>query len=163
MLSQVLSYAAVASLIFFAIGLRNVENYKDPFVFVGLLMSCGILFGIIVFKIISYFYPLAKTYKNKKGIRIIFPLTFSFAFIFFGLGRVLNEYSDLNSSCQNYQIQEMLKSGRRSRTHYIIINTPQGNEKLDFGSSFYNQHKVGDSLGLCLVKGKLSFEYYRQK
>ncbi|WP_293895198.1 hypothetical protein [Sporocytophaga sp.] len=37
----------------------------------------------------------------------------------------------------------------------------RGLEELSYGKSFYDHHKEGERIDLCLIKGLLGYEYYK--
>jgi hypothetical protein len=163
LLSEVVSYFAIGSLFFLAIGLKDMDNYLDWLIFSAVLVVTGILFGTTLFFALCYFIPNIKTYKNSKGIGILFPLTFAFALVFLGLGSIVNESSNQKTECKEYIIQDMGESGSRQRAFYIFIDNGEKTERLSFGKAFNKTHKIGDNINLCLITGRLGFKYYKIK
>lgn len=162
LLSDLLSYFAIGCLLFFVLGFSNISNYEKPLLFAIVSMSCGILIGVAIFYIIIHFYPTIKTYKSKKGVSIIYPLTFSFAFISFWLVSYINNNSAEIVECKNFEIIEKIAAGTPSRAYFIRINNKSGLESLNFGKSFYSEHTVGDSINVCQVMGSLGFGFYKE-
>lgn len=162
-LSEITSYFAIGSLLFFAIGLKDIDNYFDWLTFSASLIVAGILFGIIVYFVLGYFMPNIKTYKNSKGVGILFPLIFAFALVSFGLGSIVNETSNQTIECKEYVIQDMGESGTRTRAYYIFVNNGEKIERLSFGKTFNKMHKIGDTVNLCITTGRLGFKYYKIK
>src|SRR5690606_1215691 len=105
--------------------------------------------------------PNFRTYKNEKGIGMLFPIIFTFSLIFFGLGRMINETSHTNMDCKEYVILRKSVSNLSPKTYYIFINNGKRIERLSFGKSFYKTHNVGDKINLCVVTGFLRFRYYK--
>jgi len=160
LLSEITSYLAIGSLVFLLIGLKGIDNYLNWLIFSATLVGTGILFGTSLYFVLSYIIPKIKTYKNSKGIGMLFPLTFAFALIFFGLGRIINEASNHSSECMDYIIQDMGEGGSRTRTYYIFINNGKKTERLTFGKAFNKAHKIGDNISLCTVTGRLGYKYF---
>ena len=161
LLSEIISYFAIGSLLFLAIGLKDIDNYLDWVIFSSTLIVTGILFGTTLYFALSYFIPNIKTYKNSKGIGILLPLTFGFAFVFFGLGSIVNESSNQKTECNEYIIQDMGEDGSRQKAYYIFINNGEKTERLSFGKAFNKIHKNGDNISLCIITGRLGFKYYK--
>ena len=160
LLSDVISYFAVGSLLFFVIGFSNISNYEEPFLFTVVLMSAGIMLGTLVYFIIVHFFPQVKTFKSNKGVGIIHPLAFLFSAIVLYLGSFINKISVKILKCNDFEITEMVAAGFPSRAYFIYIKNHNGREKLNFGKSFYIGHQVGDSIKICKVRGSLGFDYY---
>jgi len=163
LLSEIISYFAIGSLLFLAIGLKDIDNYFDWLTFSAALIVTGTLLGMTLYFALSYFIPNIKTYKNSKGVGILFPLMFAFALVSFGLGSIVNETSNQKTECKEYVIQDMGESGSRQRAYYIFINNGEKIERLSFGKAFNNMHKIGDNISLCIITGRLGFKYYKIK
>lgn len=160
-LNEFISYFAIGSLVFLGIGLKNIDNYLDWLTFPAALCFTGTIFGVIVYFIISYFIPNTRTYKNAKGIGILFPLTFGFALVFFGLGSIFNESLNQNSECKEYSIDNLGVSGSRPRVHYVFIRNGNKTERVSFGSDIYKTQTTGGNINLCIITGRLGFQYYK--
>jgi hypothetical protein len=163
LLSEIISYFAIGSLLFLAIGLKDIDNYLDWLTFSVTLIVTGILFGMTLHFALCFFIPNIKIYKNSKGIGILAPLVFAFALVFFGLGSIVNETSNQKTECKEYIIQDMGESGSRQRAYYIFINNGEKTERLSFGKAFNKMHKTGDNINLCIITGRLGFKYYKIK
>ena len=163
LLSECISYFAIGSLLFLAIGLKGIDNYIDWIKFPAVLIVAGSLLGVALYFVLSCFIPDISTYKNSKGVGILRPLIFAFALIAFGLGRILNETSNQKTECKEYTIQNMGESGSRQRTYYIFINNGKKTERLSFGKAFNKAHNVGENISLCIITGRLGFKYYKVK
>lgn len=160
---EVLSYLAVGTLLFLAIGLKDIDNYTDWLSFAFFLFIIGILIGMSVYFILRYFIPQISTYKNSKGVGFLLPLICGFTLITFGSGTLLNESKSQNTECKKYIIQEMRISGFKYQSYDIFIYNGFELERLSFGKAFYNEYKVGDEVDLCIITGRLGFKYYRIK
>ena len=160
-LSEIISYFAIGSLLFLAIGLKDIDNYLDWLTFSAAMVFTGLLFGITMYFVLSYFNINIKTYKNSKGVGILFPLTFAFTLLFFGLGSIVNESLIQKTECKEYTIQNMGESGSRQRAYYIFINNGEKTERLSFGKAFNNKHKIGENISLCIITGRIGFKYYK--
>ncbi|MBB6499921.1 hypothetical protein [Pedobacter cryoconitis] len=160
-LSQILSCFAIGSLFFLAIGMKGIDNYMDWFLFSVTMIITGFLFATILYIILSFFIPDVRSYKNAKGIGLLFPLALAFSFIFFGIGSIINESSNNNSECKEYIIHDLGRGGSRQKTDFVLINNGNKTERLSFGSDFNKVHHVGDTINLCLITGGLGFKYYK--
>ncbi|MEO4005584.1 hypothetical protein [Flavobacterium sp. CAU 1735] len=160
-LSFILSIVGIISLIFFAIGLKNIENYTNWLLFTIVSVIFGIFLALLIHHLLCFFEPKIRTYKNAKGIKMLHQLVFSFILLSFGLMRFVNEYKINKTDCKTYKIIDLGKSGSKNPTHYIFINGKNGEERLSFGKSYNQKHKVGDSINLCIHKGFLGFNYYK--
>ncbi len=162
-LLTVFSLYGFCSIIFFATGIMNIENYFNWIGFTVCSILFGVILGMIIYYCISLFEPDVRNYKNAKGFRLIHILIFSFVLTSFAICRYINEYKNNDSNCRKYVIKELGKSGTRHSAYYVFINTKNGIERLSFGKAFNENHKPGDSISLCLMKGRLGFEYYKIK
>ncbi len=151
------------SFTFFAIGLKDMDNYANWLAFSITLIIAGILLGIIIYFILRKFFPGISSYKNSNGISVLTLLVISFSFISFGAGVIINEYPSTDIECHKYTIQDMGESGGTHSSYHIFINTGTKTERLDFGKEFYDKHNRGDIVELCIITGKLGFNYYKIK
>jgi len=160
-LSIFFNYSAIVSLLFFAVGLKHIDNYINWGQYSLLTLFSGTLLAIILFQVICRFLPKARKFKNSKGIGLLFPMIFTFSFCLFGLGILINESSSKNIEDKNYRIQDMGESGSKQRDYYLFIGTDDGMKRLSFGKDFYGSHKIGDTINVCLITGMLNFKYYK--
>lgn len=160
-LSFILSIVGIISLFFFAIGLKNIENYTNWFLFTIVSVIFGIVSALLIHNLICCFEPKIRTYKNTKGIKFFHQFLFCFILISFGLIRFVNEYKINETDCKTYKIKDLGKSGSKNPTHYIFITGKNGDERVSFGKSYNEKHKIGDSINLCIYKGFLGLKYYK--
>ncbi|MEQ1732145.1 MAG: hypothetical protein ABL940_00640 [Bacteroidia bacterium] len=160
-LSKIISYFGIGSLLFLVIGLKDIDNYLDWLTFSTLLVFTGLLFGMAIYFVLNYFIPNVKTYKNSKGIGLFFSLPFVFMLIFFGLGSIVNESLIQKKECKEYIIQNIGESGSKQKNYYVFINNGKKTERLSFGKAFNNKYKIGDNISLCIITGRLGFKYYK--
>lgn len=162
-LSFLFSIFALVGMLFFAIGIKNIENYTNWLSFTLTSIACGAAIGFIVFRILCSIEPQAKTYKNKKGFGFLSQLIFAFMLVSFGSFRLINEYKTTETDCKGFPIKDMGKSGSRRPSYYIFIDKGNGEERLSFGEEFYLRHHIGDTIQLCVEKGCLGFTFYKKK
>jgi hypothetical protein len=160
-ISVVLSYFAIGSLLFLAIGLSLIDNYINWGQFAMAMLFSGLLFGAFLFYLFSSFIPAAKTYKNPKGVGLLAPLAFAFSLLFFGVGTLLNQSFHKEVECKTYTIQRMGESGSKTKAYYIFIDNGNRVERLSFGKAFNQRHSVGDKVNLCIITGGLGFKFYK--
>ena len=160
-LSFIFSIFGLVSVIFFAIGIKNIENYNNWFVFSIVSIICGILLALIIRFFLCLFEPKAKTYKNSKGFGFLNQLIFGFMLTSFGSLRLINEYQIRETECKIYKIFDLGKSGSKTPQYFIFINGENGEERLSFGKKFNENHQAGDSINLCIHKGFLGFTFYK--
>jgi hypothetical protein len=159
-LSKLLTYFAIGSLLYLAIGLKDIENYLKGWQFSVTMFLAGSIFGYTLYIILLFFIPFGKNYKPAKGIRLATPLVFAFAFIFFGAGSILNESTGSSKECKQYIIQS---KGEGQRSYFILIRNGDKIERLNFGRAFNKKHQAGDTIKLCIITGRLGFKYYKIK
>lgn len=162
-LSFLFSILGVVSLVFFVIGIKNIENYTNWLSFILASIACGVAIGFVIFRILCAIEPKAKTYKNAKGFGFLSQLIFALMLISFGSLRLINECKITDTDCKGFTIKEMGKSGSSRPSYYIFIDKGNGNERLSFGQAFYFKHHVGDTITLCVQKGCLGFTFYKTK
>ena len=159
--SFILSIFGIISLFFFAIGLKNIKNYTNWLLFTITCLIFGIVLALLIYNLMCFFEPKIRTYKNAKGIKMLHQLVFVFILISFGLIRLVNEYKINETNCKTYKIIDLGKSGSKNPAHYIFINGKNGEERVSFGESYNEKHKVGDSINLCIHKGFLGLKYFK--
>ncbi|MFN0292514.1 hypothetical protein [Pedobacter helvus] len=161
-ISQVLTYFAIGSLFFLAIGLKDIDNYFNWLLFSITMIASGMLIAATLYTVLGMYNPDVKTYKNKKGVGLFFPLAFGFSLTFFGLGGIVNEAPNQNRECKEYIIQELGESGSSRKAYYVFITNDENKlERLSFGKAFNKNHKAGDKINLCIITGSLGFKYYK--
>jgi hypothetical protein len=141
----------------------NIDNYFNWISFTAFSIFSGVILSYIIYYFIYYFEPKVKTYKNTQGFKLIHILILTFVLTSFGICRLMNEFNNNEINCKKYVIKEMGESGSRQRAYYVFINTRNGRERLSFGKTFNENHRIGDTINLCLIRGKLGFEYYKIK
>lgn len=162
-INQILSYYAIGSLIFLGIGLKGIDNYFNWVLFLMTMTASGIIVGTVLYFFLCTYVPNAKTYKNQKGIGLFLPLAFALSLTFCGLGSMINESPTQNKECKEYIIQELGESGSSRKSYYVFIQNDNNElERLSFGKAFNKNHKAGDKINLCIIKGRLGFKYYKQ-
>lgn len=167
-LISVVTIFGLCSIFLFVIGIMNIENYFNWIRFIAFSVFSGVILGCMTYYFSCSFEPKAKTYKNAQGFKLIHILILAFVLASFGLCRLINESDSNEMNCEKYAIKEMGESGSASnqpgrRTYYVFINTGNGPERISFGKKFNENHSIGDTINLCLIRGKLGLEYYKIK
>ena len=152
--------SGLISISFLAIGLRNIDNYINWLEFPIILILIGCLFGLIIYFFLGFYIDNISSFRNTNNVSILTMLVVCFSFISFGIGSILNEYSYNSKICKNHEIYDMGESSERTKSYYIFINNEGKVERLSFGRTFNNSHKVGYTIELCVVTGWLGYKYY---
>jgi len=160
-LGPLISYFAIGSLVFLAIGLKNIDNYIDWLLFSITMSISGLLFGTFLYVVLGIIFPDTKNNSNSQRIGIFAQLAFGFSLTFFGIGSLLNESSILKKDCKEYIIDDIGSSASRQRVYYIVVDYDNKRERLSFGKAFNENHKTGDKVKLCIITGRLGFKYFK--
>lgn len=141
----------------------GVENYPQWFLFILILITVGIIIGVILSRMLHHFIPETITYKNAKGFKLSHPIFFSSILISIGTGLFLNGHWTRFQECKTFKIHSFGSSGSHPKAHYVFIQKGNGKERLLFGSAFNEAYQGRDSIQLSLITGCLGFTYYKPK
>ncbi|WP_028982087.1 hypothetical protein [Sporocytophaga myxococcoides] len=159
-LNIIMPVCAIAAFTLFTYGLKNIDKYTHWISLSFTIVTAAFLFATILYFVLDYYISGLDSYKNVKNVGFYPQLVVLTIFSFFGLGQIVNEAAPVSRSCKSYPIVRKMIRGSRHKDYRVIILGKGGLEELSYGKSFYDHHKEGDRIDLCLAKGMLGYEYY---
>ncbi len=143
------------------IGLNNIKNYTNPYLFVIIFGGCGFVSGFWISKKLKQKIAITQNMKNE-----YYKAIFSFSVGFFGLfilsGSYLNESLSDIEKCGVFEVINKYKREKVFRFPEKIsleVKIDNNNHRMICSKKFWNNTLVGDRIYLCLYKSNIGFDF----
>ncbi|MBB4804586.1 putative membrane protein [Flavobacterium nitrogenifigens] len=155
--STTLFFISLISLLF------EIRNFDNTIQGTKLFWTAGV-FGILVAIITTTILKLTNPsvyYESKRRYTVHLGLFIGFFLISTALASFVNHYfANPTTFYKNYKIESKSISGGRSTEYFFYLKMENGNEeRFSVGKTRYNDFNEGEEIKLCLLKGKLGFDY----
>lgn len=140
--------------------IRNFDNTINGTRFFWTAGSVGILIAILLTIILKIKFP-SVYYESKRRYMVHFGLFVGFFLLSTAVaGFVNHHYADSDKIYKRYTISSKGTSGGRSKEYFIHLTFENNNEeRFSIGKTRYNNFEEGEEIELCMLKGKLGFDY----
>lgn len=155
--SNTLFFISLIALLF------EIRNFDDTIHGTKLFWTAGV-FGILVAIITTIILKLTNPsvyYESKRRYTVHLGLFIGFFLIATALASFVNHYfANPTTFCKNFKIESKSISGGRSTEYFFYLKMENGDkERFSVGKTKYNNFEEGEEIKLCLLKGKLGFDY----
>ncbi|MBZ4037649.1 DUF2500 domain-containing protein [Flavobacterium sp. 17A] len=155
--STTLFFISLISLLF------EIRNFDNTIQGTKLFWTAG-LFGILVAIITTIILKLtipSVYYEGKRRYTVLLGLFIGFFLLFTSLASFVNHYfADPTTFYKNFKIESKSISGGRSTEYFFYFKMENGTEeRFSVGKTRYDNFEEGEEIKLCLMKGKLGFDY----
>lgn len=149
------------SLVFLIFEINKIDNTINGIKLFWQSFIIGICLAIIITLILKSTNP-SVYYESKRRYTVYFGLFIGLSLLLPASGSFINHYfAEKNKKCKSYKILRKGNSnGRRSTEYFIYLSVENENEeRFSIRKSLYDELKENEKIELCLIKGKLGFEY----
>lgn len=140
--------------------IRNYDNTINGTKLFWTAGFVGVVIAIIITFILKFFQP-SVYYESKRRYTVCFGLFIGFFLLATAIaGFVNHHFADQSISCKSYTIIRKSTSGSRSKEYFLFLIINNNNEeRFSVGKTRYNNFEEGEQIELCMLKGKLGFDY----
>ncbi|WP_163411555.1 hypothetical protein [Flavobacterium ajazii] len=155
--SSTLFFISLLCLIFEITNFDNTINGTRLFWTAGFV---GILIAILLTAVLKIKFP-SVYYESKRRYVVHFGLFVGFFLLSAAVaGFVNHHYADSDKIYKRFTIISKGISGGRSKEYYIhLIFENNNEERFSIGKNKYNNFEEDEEIELCLLKGRLGFDY----
>jgi len=142
-------------------GIRNVENYFEPYLFVGIFGGIGLILGILT---ALKFKPYIAVNKKQQTNYMIPIICISIGFIGLSLltGSLLNKKLSKFESYEHYTVTDKY----RKEYHYmspeintLVVNLKGETKKIVCSYLYWERASIGQDISLAIYKSRIGFDY----
>jgi|SRR6218665_987066 len=155
--SNTLFFVGLLSLIF------EIRNFDNTINGSKLFWTAGFV-GIGLAAILTLILKLTKPtvyYESKRRYTVHFGLFIGLFLLSAAMAGFVNHYyADPATFCRNYTIERKSTSSGRSTEYFFFLKMENDTEeRFSVGSTKYANFEEGEAIELCMLKGKLGFDY----
>jgi len=155
--SNTLFFIGLLGLVF---EIRNFDNTIHGIKLFWIAGLVGILVAIIATVILKATNP-SVYYESTRRYTVHFGLFGGFFFLSTTLAGFVNHYfASPTAFYKNYKIESKSISSGRSTEYFFFLKMENGDEeRFSVGKTRYDNFEEGENIKLCLLKGKLGYDY----
>lgn len=157
-ISLLFAFSSIATVSY---GFSELENYFQELRFGMLLSIVGVFSGLTFYYLVLC--PLVSGLINYKDNNWSPPIGFLIGFlgISFGLGVYFNKQNSKIKYCNDIIVDRKSQSAGRFSSNYIFVTINNKTERLKCTTESWNNISEGEFINLCIIKGKLGFDYIK--
>ncbi len=143
------------------IGISNIENYNEPYLFAGIFGGAGLVLGILTALKFKPYIAVNKRQQSNYALPIMF-ISVGFIGVFLLTGSLLNEKLSKFESYDHFTVSDKYRQEARFRSpevNTIVVNLKGKTVKLVCSYSYWERTTIGQDINLCIYKSKLGFDY----
>ena len=146
-----------------ALGVINIENYDQPYLFGFIFGGIGVILGIITAKKLKPFIAVNRRLKDNYGPAIM-NIAVGYIGIVLLMGSLVNQHLSVIENRGRYEVVNKIRREAHFRSpevNSLYVNINGTTRRLQCKHEYFNQVHIGQKIDLWMYKSKLGFDYIK--